>query len=159
MNASPYVQSAVIGFVTHYDLMLVALAAFLCALSAFTGITLLNHARRAEGPMRYAWLAIAGFSVGFGVWATHFIAIMAFAIGMPTGYDLPETLLSLSISVAITGGGLWFATAGGRLSDRTWRWAGRSSASALWRCISPAWRRCSSAAASSGRRRSSPFRW
>ena len=32
---------------------------------------------------------------GFGVWATHFVAMLAFSPGMPTAYDVPLTALSL----------------------------------------------------------------
>ena len=101
----------------HHDLRLVALAALICALSAFAGISLLNHARRTEGPMRLVWLGIAAVAVGFGIWATHFVAMLSFSAGMPTGYDLPLTLSSLAIAIVIVGGGLWFVAAGGRRSD------------------------------------------
>ncbi|MEO7221787.1 MAG: MHYT domain-containing protein, partial [Devosia sp.] len=101
----------------HHDLRLVAVAALVCALSAFAGITLLNHARRTEGPMQLTWLAVAAVSVGFGIWATHFVAMLSFSAGMPTGYDIPLTLLSLAIAISIVGGGLWFAAIGTRRSD------------------------------------------
>jgi diguanylate cyclase (GGDEF)-like protein len=111
------VQTVLITLFEHHDLRLVALAALVCALSAFAGVTLLNHARRTEGPMQLTWLSIAAVSVGFGIWATHFIAMLSFSAGMPTGYDIPLTLLSLAIAVSIVGGGLWFAAIGTRRSD------------------------------------------
>lgn len=101
----------------HHDLRLVALAALVCGLSAFAGITLLNHARRTAGPMQMAWLGVAAVTVGFGVWATHFVAMLSFSAGMPVGYDLPLTLVSLFCAIAIVGGGLWFAAIGPRRSD------------------------------------------
>lgn len=101
----------------QHDLRLVALAAMVCALSAFAGITLLNHARRTVGPMQKAWLAVAAVSVGFGIWATHFVAMLSFHAGMPVGYDLPLTLVSLGTAISIVGGGLWFAAIGTRKSD------------------------------------------
>ncbi len=103
-------------FFSH-DLRLVALAALVCALSAFAGITLLTHARRTTGPMQNVWLGVAAISVGFGIWATHFVAMLSFNAGMPVGYDLPVTLLSLAIAIVIVGGGLWFAAVGTRRSD------------------------------------------
>ena len=103
----------------QHDLRLVALAAVICALSAFAGVTLLGHARKiGPGRMRTVWLAIAAGSVGFGIWSTHFVAMLAFAIGMPTGYDLWMTLLSLALAIAVCGAGFWVATAGGRRSDQ-----------------------------------------
>ncbi len=101
----------------HHDLRLVAVAALVCALSAFAGVTLLAHARRTEGAMARVWIGIAAVAVGFGIWATHFVAMLSFEAGIPTGYDLPLTLLSLGIAVAIVGGGLLYATVGRRRSD------------------------------------------
>lgn len=104
------VQIVLSTLFNHHDLRLVALAAIVCSLSAFAGMTLLNHARRTEGTMRYVWLGVAAVSVGFGIWGTHFIAMLSFSAGMPTGYDLPLTLLSLAIAVGIVGAGLLYAT-------------------------------------------------
>ncbi len=102
----------------HHDLRLVALAAIICALSAFAGIALLDHARKVgDGRMRMLWLAIAAGSVGFGIWGTHFVAMLSFSAGMPTGYDLPKTLVSLVLAIVITGAGLWVAATGTRRSD------------------------------------------
>ncbi|MDC9823244.1 EAL domain-containing protein [Devosia sp. ZB163] len=110
-------QSVISTVFEQHDLRLVALAALVCSLSAFAGITLLIHARRTEGPMKKVWLAVAAVSVGFGIWATHFVAMLAFHAGMPVGYDLPVTVLSLAIAIAIVGGGLWFAAIGPRPMD------------------------------------------
>ncbi|HEY9012999.1 MAG TPA: EAL domain-containing protein [Devosia sp.] len=101
----------------HHDLRLVTLAAIVCALSSFAGMSLLHHARRTDGPMRAAWLIIAAVSVGFGIWATHFVAMLSFDAGMPTGYDIPLTLVSLAIAVAIVGAGLWYVTLARRSTD------------------------------------------
>jgi diguanylate cyclase (GGDEF)-like protein/PAS domain S-box-containing protein len=103
----------------HHDLRLVALAAVICALSAFAGVTLLGHAQKiGPGRMRTIWLTIAAGSVGFGIWATHFVAMLSYAMGMPTGYDLWMTLLSLALAIAVTGAGFWVATVGNRRSDK-----------------------------------------
>ena len=87
-------QTVVSTLIEHHDLRIVALAALVCGLSAFAGITLLTHARRTEGAMKFAWVGIAAISVGFGIWATHFIAMLSFSPGMPTGYDIPLSILS-----------------------------------------------------------------
>lgn len=104
-------------FIFQHDLRMVVLAAVVCAISSFSAITLLSHARKTSGTLQKAWLAIAAVSTGFGVWATHFIAMLAFNPGVAFGFDLPLTLLSLAISVSVTGGGLWFAAIGSKTSD------------------------------------------
>ncbi|MEO5806781.1 EAL domain-containing protein [Devosia sp.] len=101
----------------QHDLRLVALAALICGLSSFAGMSLLSHARKASGAMKHAWLAVAAVSVGFGVWSTHFVAMLAYAIGMPTGYDVMTTLISLVVAICFAGAGFWWATVGARRSD------------------------------------------
>jgi len=101
----------------QHDLRLVALAALICALAAFASVTLLNHARGTTGTMQKVWLLVAAISVGFGIWSTHFVAMLAYRPGITIGYDLPITLLSLVIAIVVTGGGLWYAAIGNRRSD------------------------------------------
>jgi diguanylate cyclase (GGDEF)-like protein/PAS domain S-box-containing protein len=95
--------------VEAHDPRLVALAAAICALSALTTVCLVNHARRADGRIQGGWLAVAAATGGFGIWATHFIAMLAYAPGVPGGYDLALTALSLVIAVALVGSGLSLA--------------------------------------------------
>jgi diguanylate cyclase (GGDEF)-like protein len=95
----------------------VAVAALICALSAFSGISLLTHARRTQGTMAKWWIGVAAVAVGFGIWSTHFIGMLSFSAGLPTGYDLTLTLTSLLLAIVIVGAGLLYATVGRRRSD------------------------------------------
>ncbi len=92
--------------VTQHDLRLVGLAAVICALASYTAISLLHHVRRSSARMRLAWLAVSAISTGFGVWATHFIAMLAFSPGVPTAYNIALTGLSLVAAILLTGAGL-----------------------------------------------------
>ncbi|MCW6510835.1 bifunctional diguanylate cyclase/phosphodiesterase [Lichenifustis flavocetrariae] len=96
-------------FVDFHDLRLVALAAFICAVASFTTIQLLCHARRADVRYRYSWISVAALAGGFGIWATHFIGMLAFTPGVPSGYNLSLTLLSLLYAILISGLGLGLA--------------------------------------------------
>ena len=89
-----------------HDLRLVALAALICALASFAAINLLHHARKSRGHMRNVWLAVSAISTGFGIWATHFVAMLAFTPGIPSGYNIILTILSLIAAVVLTGAGL-----------------------------------------------------
>jgi PAS domain S-box-containing protein len=89
-----------------HDLKLVALAAVICALASVTAINLLRHARKSTGQMRGVWLAISAISTGFGIWATHFVAMLAFTPGIPSGYNIVLTMLSLVAAILLTGAGL-----------------------------------------------------
>ena len=90
-------------FTQQHDYRLVLLAFGVCALGSYGAITLLNHVRVAQGRSRWGWLAATAVASGFSVWATHFIAMLAFSPNGPTGYDLVLTLLSLVAAIAMTG--------------------------------------------------------
>jgi diguanylate cyclase (GGDEF)-like protein/PAS domain S-box-containing protein len=92
--------------VTEHDLRLVALAAVICGLASFTAISLLHHVRRSSASMWWAWLTVSATSTGFGIWATHFIAMLAFSPGMPSAYNIALTALSLVGAIFLTGAGL-----------------------------------------------------
>jgi diguanylate cyclase (GGDEF)-like protein/PAS domain S-box-containing protein len=91
---------------TAHDLRLVGLAAVICTLASFTAISLLHHVRRSSDMMRLIWLAVSATSTGFGIWATHFIAMLAFSPGLPTAYNVVLTIFSLIAAVFLTGTGL-----------------------------------------------------
>jgi diguanylate cyclase (GGDEF)-like protein/PAS domain S-box-containing protein len=96
--------------VNEHDLRLVALAALICAIASFAAVNLLQHVTRSTGTMGTLWLAVSAISTGFGIWATHFIAMLAFSPDMPTGYNSELTALSLAAAVILTGLGMWVAT-------------------------------------------------
>ena len=88
---------------TAHDLRLVGLAAVICALASLAAINLLRHARRSTRRMQNVWLAVSAISTGFGIWATHFIAMLAFSPGIPSGYNIFLTALSLIAAIVLTG--------------------------------------------------------
>ena len=101
----------------QHDYRLVVLAFGVCALGSYGAITLLNHVRVAQGRSRWGWLAATAVANGFSIWATHFIAMLAFSPDGPTGYDLVLTLLSLVAAIAVTGFA-YFVAIGGDLPMR-----------------------------------------
>src|ERR1700758_2958796 len=96
-----------------HDLRLVALAAAICLLASFSAISLLHHMRRSIGRWRLMWLAVSAISTGFGIWATHFIAMLAFTPGVPSAYNIALTFLSLIAAIFLTGAGLAAAVISG----------------------------------------------
>lgn len=105
--------------VHEHDLRLVALAAVICAVASFTAISLLHHVRKSAGQMRLVWLGVAAIATGFGIWSTHFVAMLAFSPGIPSGYGVALTALSLVTAVVVTGAGLALAVSS-RLSGAPW---------------------------------------
>ncbi|HYE27493.1 MAG TPA: EAL domain-containing protein [Allosphingosinicella sp.] len=97
----------------EHDVRLVLVAGTLCLLAAFTAFSIFEQARRAER-RQAAWTALAGFVAGTGIWATHFVAMLAYRPHLPIGYDLPLTLISIAAAVLVTGAGWTAALRSGR---------------------------------------------
>jgi signal transduction histidine kinase/NO-binding membrane sensor protein with MHYT domain len=94
-------------FVQH-DLRLVLVAALICATACSAAFGFhLRSLKAAGSTMSLAWMGLAGLVAGSGVWGTHFVAMLAYMPGVPIGYAIPSTVLSLLI--AIFGMGLGFA--------------------------------------------------
>jgi signal transduction histidine kinase/AmiR/NasT family two-component response regulator len=93
-------------FVQH-DLRLVAVAALICIVAASTAFGFHARSVRSSGALRWAWLGLTALVAGSGVWATHFIAMLAYQPTMKISYDLVETIASFV--VVVIGMGLGFA--------------------------------------------------
>jgi diguanylate cyclase (GGDEF)-like protein/PAS domain S-box-containing protein len=107
--------------VTQHDLRLVVLAAFICALASFAAVNLLHHIGHSQREMRRIWLAVAAVATGFGIWSTHFIAMLAFQPALPSGYNIALTVVSLVAAILLTGTGLSIGISPG---VRNGRWIG-----------------------------------
>ena len=94
---------------TEHDWRLVLLAVAVCFLASGVAISLFHRAQVAQGRARLIWLGLDAAAAGFGIWATHFIAVLAFDPGLGAGYDAVLTILSLVIAIVITGVGLSIA--------------------------------------------------
>lgn len=95
----------------QHDLRFVAVAGIICLFASYTAISLLIRAQLAEERVRLWWISAAAVVAGAGIWATHFIAMLAFRPGIPVAYDLGLTVLSVVIAIFLTWGGYQLALA------------------------------------------------
>ena len=93
--------------VTEHDWRLVVLAGAICAFASAVAISLFHRARASHGRTRAIWVCLDAAVGGCGIWATHFVAMLAYDPGAGAGYSIPITLLSLLFAVAIVAIGLW----------------------------------------------------
>ena len=93
-------------FDDEHDWRLVIVAGVVCFLASFTAISMFNRARATEDRARASWIVAAGAATGCGIWATHFIAMLAYEPGISVAYNLGLTALSLLAAVVVTGVGL-----------------------------------------------------
>lgn len=86
----------------QHDLRLVLLAGLICAASTIAAVLLLRQAEDIAKRDSRRWLMTAGIATGFGVWATHFVAMLGYDPGVVIGYDVQLTVASLIIAVFAT---------------------------------------------------------
>src|SRR5476649_407515 len=85
------------NIVRDHDPALVALGFLVCVLATSISAHLVSPRRTGEQRAMRTGAAILAF--GTGVWATHFIDILAFRSGVPFGFDLPLGAVSLILPV------------------------------------------------------------
>ena len=95
--------------VTEHDWRLVVLGGAICWLASAVAISLLHRARASQGRTRAIWVGLDAAVGGCGIWATHFVAMLAYDPGAGAGYNIPITLISLVFAVAISAVGLGIA--------------------------------------------------
>lgn len=85
------------------------LAYGISCLGTFLGLVCVERARAYQGATRAGWLAIAAISIGAtGIWAMHFVAMLGFAIpGLTITYNVPVTVGSMLLAIAVVGIGLF----------------------------------------------------
>jgi signal transduction histidine kinase len=100
--------------IQDHDPRLVVLAGVLCLFACTTAMSLVARSRVSAGRVQAGWIAGAGFVAGCGIWATHFVAMLAYQTGFPLNYDITLTVLSVIIAIALCGGGFALAVFGCR---------------------------------------------
>src|SRR5271163_1244911 len=73
---------------TEHDWRLVLLGAVVCLLASAVAISLFHRARASSGRTRLIWLGLDAAVSGCGIWATHFIAMLAYDPGNGAGYSI-----------------------------------------------------------------------
>jgi NO-binding membrane sensor protein with MHYT domain len=79
-------------------------------------------ARAYTGLARARWLCLAAVAIGaVGIWAMHFIAMLGFSVpGEPILYNVPETVGSMLLAVAVVGTGLFIVGFGDAQGSDRW---------------------------------------
>ncbi|MBT1515083.1 EAL domain-containing protein [Bradyrhizobium sp. SRL28] len=100
----------------EHDWRLVVLAGTICWLASAVAISLFHRARASRGRTRATWIGLDAAVGGCGIWATHFVAMLAYDPGAGAGYSIPVTLLSLVFAISIVAIGLCIALSSARQS-------------------------------------------
>jgi signal transduction histidine kinase len=90
----------------QHDFRLVFLAGLICLFASYTACNVIARTRTRSQGYPAAWLCVAAVVLGSGIWATHFIAMLAYRPSMPLGFDLDLTAVSALDAVVMSGIGL-----------------------------------------------------
>lgn len=88
----------------HYDFGLVGLSIVIAILASYSALDLAGRVTATQGKTRFAWLFGGAVSMGIGIWAMHFIGMLASCIPIPVSYNW--SMVGLSILPAIGASGV-----------------------------------------------------
>lgn len=89
-----------------YNVALVLTSLAVAVLASYTALSLAD--RMLSAPERARWWFVGGAcAMGLGIWAMHFVGMLAFSLPIPLGYDPFRTLFSLAIAVACSAFVMW----------------------------------------------------
>ncbi|MCB5177680.1 MULTISPECIES: MHYT domain-containing protein [Microvirga] len=92
---------------THDD-VLVWLSVLIATAASYTALDLAGRIRAAGGWAKHAWLATAALAMGGGIWAMHFVAMLAFSIpDVGVNYDVGLTAISFVLPIFVTAIGFY----------------------------------------------------
>ena len=78
-----------------YDYGLVALSVLIAVLASYAALDLGGRVTAARGRARFHWLIGGSVAMGLGIWAMHYIGMLALRLPVEVFYDWPTVLASL----------------------------------------------------------------
>ena len=96
----------------QYGAWVVAASVFIAFLASYVALDLVQriHANRAKAAN--AWWLGGSVAMGTGIWAMHFVGMLAFELPIELGYSAPITFFSWLAAVAVSAAGLRIAARG-----------------------------------------------
>lgn len=83
-----------------YDYRLVAVSVALAMAAAYAALDLAGRVTVSHHRARAFWLAGGATVMGLGIWAMHYVGMLAFSLPVPVLYHYPTVILSLLAAIA-----------------------------------------------------------
>lgn len=90
-----------------YNSSMVVVSFLVAMFVSFMALDMPARISIAEGTTAYGWLFGGAVAMGLGIWAMHFVGMLAFSFSIPLSFDLWITLLSMLMAVLVAGFALW----------------------------------------------------
>ena len=84
----------------HYGFVLVSIA--VAILASYTALTLAVRIWSTSGWPARAWLLGGGLAMGIGIWAMHFVGMLALSLPIAISYDFWITAASMGIAIVVS---------------------------------------------------------
>ncbi len=96
--------------VSQYDQLLVVISFVVAILASYTALNMAGRVVGSTGIAARVWLTGGGIAMGIGIWAMHFIGMLAMDISMRLNYNLLQTALSMFIAIGASLFALWLVS-------------------------------------------------
>ena len=101
----------------RYDPFVVAVSILIAGFASYVALDLAKRVRTHEGQVAVAWWVGGSLAMGTGIWAMHFVGMLAFSLPIELGYEKGLMLASWLAGAAVSGVALRVAGRG----TMTWR--------------------------------------
>lgn len=91
----------------YYETPLVLVSILVAIASSYSAFSLAGRVAGSAGRATFAWIGGGAIAMGSGIWAMHFVGMLAFRLPIAVGYDIPITLVSLLLPILVSGLALW----------------------------------------------------
>lgn len=96
--------------VSQYDYILVVVSFIVAILASYTALNMAGRVTSSSGTASWVWLSGGGVAMGIGIWAMHFIGMLAMNISMSMLYEPFLTALSMVIAIGSSLFALWLVS-------------------------------------------------
>lgn len=96
--------------VSQYDQLLVVISFVVAILASYTALNMAGRVVGSTGVAARVWLTGGGIAMGIGIWAMHFIGMLAMDVSMRLNYNLLQTALSMCIAISASLFALWLVS-------------------------------------------------
>jgi signal transduction histidine kinase/CheY-like chemotaxis protein len=91
----------------HYETPLVLISILVAIAASYAALSLAGRVSESRGRAVVVWVFGGAIAMGSGIWAMHFVGMLAFRLPIPIAFDLPLTLASLLLPIAASCLALW----------------------------------------------------
>jgi len=89
--------------VPSYDTQVVGLSVLIATFASYVALDLARRVRASDRLVALLWMTAGAFVMGSGIWAMHFVGMLAFSLPIPIGFDPSITAASWAAAIAVSG--------------------------------------------------------